>query len=267
MARSKSGKTGLSRKKAAKAPKKARSKRLAPGGKPRGYCSLREVPPRVFGPNVHPGRAALIEVLANKWANGTMLHYYFFNKQTDGAWVHFEDGSREWRKWTTSGAQKDVVREAFDVWKNVGIGLQFQEVDNRDNAEIRIGFMRGDGSWSYVGRAVLDIGADKRTMNLGWNIAGDLDTPVHEIGHSLGFPHEHQNPHAGIEWDEEAVYRALAELPNEWPREKTYYNIIRKIVPDSVQGSNWDPNSIMHYAFEAGLIKEPEQYRAGLFPA
>ena len=42
--------------------------------------------------------------------------------------------------------------------------------------------------------------------------------------------------------------------PNSWPREKTFWNIIRKIPPDSVQGSSWDPDSIMHYPFEAGLI-------------
>jgi hypothetical protein len=28
-----------------------------------------------------------------------------------------------------------------------------------------------------------------------------------------------------------------------------------------VQGSNWDPDSIMHYPFPAGLILQPEQFR------
>jgi hypothetical protein len=119
-------------------------------------------------------------------------------------------------------------------------------------------------------RDVLDVGQDERTINFGWDLTSDpseVDTAVHEIGHSLGFPHEHQNPLAGIVWDEEAVYAALARPPNSWDRQKTYYNIIRKIEPDTVQGSNWDPNSIMHYPFGAGMIKEPEQYRNGLSPA
>ena len=34
-----------------------------------------------------------------------------------------------------------------------------------------------------------------------------------------------------------------------------------------MEGSTWDSNSIMEYPFEAGLIKEPAQYRAGLNPA
>ena len=73
---------------------------------------------------------------------------------------------------------------------------------------------------------------------------------AHEIGHTIGFPHEHQNPNAGIVWDEEAVYRALGGPPNNWSRETTFHNIIRKIQPDRVQGSTWDPDSVMHYPFE-----------------
>ena len=34
-----------------------------------------------------------------------------------------------------------------------------------------------------------------------------------------------------------------------------------------MQGSSWDPDSVMHYPFEPGLILQPEKYRAGLQPA
>lgn len=215
------------------------------------HCELPLVPERVFEPDVNPDRAALILVSGKKWVSGTVLHYYFF------------DGSEE---------ERNVVRKAFDTWKNLGIGLRFEEVDSRDEAEVRIGFKRGDGSWSLVGRDVIDLdpGPDKRTMNFGWDLTRhprEIDTAVHEIGHTIGLPHEHQNPNAGIVWDEEAVYAATAQPPNRWSREKTYYNIIRKISPDTVQGSQWDPNSVMHYPFEPGLIKEPAQYRNGLIPA
>ena len=82
----------------------------------------------------------------------------------------------------------------------------------------------------------------------------------------MGFPHEHQNPNFGIVWDEEAVYRALQGPPNYWSREKTYSNIIRKIDPDIVKGSTWDPDSVMYYPFGAGLIRFPERFKNGLVP-
>lgn len=233
------------------------------------YCSLPKVREREFDARVNLNRARLILRNDRKWVNGTILHYYFFDQPTDGETIFFTDGTSEWRTWTTKESEKNVVRQAFDIWRNVGIGLEFKEVEERDEAEIRIGFMRGDGAWSYIGRDILIAGRDERTMNFGWDLtrqAGELDTAIHEIGHTLGFPHEHQNPNAGIVWDEEAVYAALAAPPNQWDRATTYHNIIKKIEPDAVQGSDWDSNSIMHYPFEAGLILEPSQYRNGLNP-
>jgi hypothetical protein len=236
------------------------------------YCSVPEVPPPPLDPNMAPPRFELITLFKKKWVNGTVLRYYFFSEEGDGENVQRSDGTTEFRSWVGPEAQREVVRRAFQVWKDVGIGLAFQEVNSRDDAEIRIGFMRGDGSWSYVGRDLVDLklSVNERTMNFGWDLArsaAEMDTAIHEIGHTLGFPHEHQNPKAGIVWDEEAVYAALAKPPNRWDRQKTFYNVIRKIAPDTVQGSNWDPDSVMHYPFPAGFIKEPEAYRSGVKPA
>lgn len=236
------------------------------------YCSLPLVPEREIPIDVNPDRLELIRILESKWVNGTVLRYYFFSEQTDGRNVTLANGQREWRTWTTRDAEKAVVRRAFKAWEDLGIGVSFKEVNSRDEAEVRIGFMRGDGAWSYVGRDIIDlgIGRDERTMNFGWDLtrsARELDTAIHEIGHTLGFPHEHQNPLAGIVWDEEAVYTALSKPPNSWNRDKTFRNIIRKIEPDAIQGSTWDPNSIMHYPFGPGLIKEPAQFRQGITPA
>ncbi|WPP52969.1 M12 family metallopeptidase [Catalinimonas niigatensis] len=233
------------------------------------YCSMPIMPPRIFDVEVDPFRAAAIIVTDNKWVNGTVIHYYFFDQDTDGEFGFTPNGEQVWRSWVGSEDQQNVIREAFNIWKEIGIGLEFQEVDNREDAEVRIGFLQGDGTWSYLGTYVLNIGAGQRTMNYGWGLTGQdgLDTALHEIGHTLGFPHEHQNPNAGIVWDEEAVYTALAQPPNNWPRDTTYHNIIRKIDPDTVQGSNWDPNSIMHYPFGPGLILQPEEYgRNGIYP-
>lgn len=235
----------------------------------KNYCCLPVVPEREFSAEINPLRAELIRDLENKWVSGTKLKYYFFNKDSEGEEVFYTDGTSKFVTWKApSQKYLAVVREAFKAWTDLKIGVSFEEVDNIDDAEIRIGFMDGDGSWSYIGRVILGIPRDQRTMNLGWDITrpGEIDTAIHEIGHTLGFPHEHQNPFAGIVWDEEAVYKDLAKPPNKWDREKTYYNIIRKISPDSVQGSSWDPNSIMHYPFKKGMILKPEEYKNGLQP-
>jgi hypothetical protein len=225
------------------------------GNEAQRYCALPNVPPRTFDPSVSPDRVRLIRLIAKKWVNGTKLRYYFF-----------ESGP-----YSAGNEQKDIVRQGFEVWKNVGIGIKFEEVRNISEAEIRIGFLQGDGSFSYVGRDVIDIpGQGERTMNFGWDLRTDprgVDVPVHEIGHTLGFPHEHQNPFAGIVWNEEPVYTYFGGPPNDWPRSRTYNNILRKLDPGEVEGSQWDPNSIMSYAFPAGLIERPDQYRNGLTPA
>ena len=142
--------------------------------------------------------------------------------------------------------------------------MEFKEVNHPADAEIRIAFEPG-GSWSYVGRDAIDLVPDQneRTMNFGWDLTTPYgrDTALHEIGHALGFPHEHQNPNAGIVWNEENVYSYFGGSPNYWNRDKTFNNVIRKISPAGVQGSQWDKDSIMHYQFTAGLIITPEQYQ------
>lgn len=170
--------------------------------------------------------------------------------------------------WVGAPAQLEVVRRAFGTWKGLGIGLEFREVADRSEAEIRIGFQRGAGSWSRVGRGVFGVGADDRTTNFGWDLTGPdgETTALHEIGHLLGLKHEHQSPFAGIVWDEPNVYEFFAGPPNFWSQDRTFHNVVRKLSRFEVQGSTWDPDSIMEYPFPPGLILRPEQYRDGLVP-
>lgn len=210
------------------------------------YCSMPEVPERTLSPELSVERAGAIRVLGKKWVNGTVLHYYFF-KNTDRA------------SWVGTSAEEEVVRAAFREWQSL-CGLRLEEVGAASESEVRISFQRDGRAWSYVGRDVLDHPGEP-TMNFGWNIANDADTALHEIGHTLGLPHEHQNPNAGILWNEEAVYADLGGPPNRWSREMTHWNIIRKIPAAELEGSGWDRDSIMHYPFKAGLILNPEEFK------
>ena len=248
-------KTAKSRAGKPQAAKPAPAAKAAVVTSPR-YCAAKFPSVRKFAPGVEAGRARLILQTADKWMNGTTLRYWFFDQP---------------KKWTAPEDQKAVVRAAFRKWKELRIGLDFKEVKDKAEADIRIAFDQTDGSWSYIGTDVRTARPDPRTMNFGWSLTADpkegMDTAIHEIGHTIGFPHEHQNPFAGIVWNEPAVYKSLAAPPNKWSKATTYHNIIEKIMPDTVQGSSWDPDSVMHYPFEAGLIDKPVKYRTGLTPA
>jgi hypothetical protein len=62
--------------------------------------------------------------------NGTVLHYSFFQGNS-----HF----------AVPKVQADAVRNAFAEWKATGIGLEFTEVNQLSEAEVRIGYSTSDG--------------------------------------------------------------------------------------------------------------------------
>lgn len=214
------------------------------------YCAQPPQTEPVLRPGLSPARSRAILLTRAKWVNGTVLHYAFLHEGGDVGGLE----------------QLDEVRRAFQGWMALGIGLGFREVNDPADAEVRIAFRADDGSWSYVGRDALLIGVREPTMSFGWDLTSPYGkaTARHEIGHLLGFSHEHQNPFAGIVWDEEKVYAELGGPPNNWPRQTTFHNILRKLSPDEVIGSSWDPDSIMQYGFPPGLIVQPERYRSGI---
>jgi hypothetical protein len=171
------------------------------------------------------GRVRAISPIGKTWMNGSALR------------VRFTGGSN---------AQKAVVREQAGWWSQFA-NLKF-DFNNASDAEIRISFDPRDGAWSYIGTDCRKIPLNQPTMNLGFLDGG---TAAHEFGHAIGLSHEHQNPAGGIEWNEDMVIREMAKSPNFWDEATTRHNILRKYTINQINGTAFDPDSIMLYAFPA----------------
>ena len=144
---------------------------------------------------------------------------------------------------------RERVEKYAHQWEQfANIRLKF--VDS-GRAQIRIAFMKGNGSWSRLGtQALLWQDQQVPTMNYGWlepNTAEDEYARVvlHEFGHALGCFHEHQHPQNGIKWDIERAYAYYGAQG--WTREEVDFQVFRKYSTFLTQFSKFDPASIMMY--------------------
>lgn len=189
-------------------------------------CTDRVPPRELMRPQrgiTRSGRTRALSPIGKTWMNGTTLRARFLGG--------------------TPGQQATARSQAGWWTQFANIAIQF---DNSPNAEIRIAFDPSDGAWSYIGTDSRQASNNEPTMNLGFLDGG---TAGHEFGHALGLAHEHSSPMGGIEWDEAVVIAALAQPPNRWDEETTRHNVLRKYSIDQVNGTAFDPESIMLYFF------------------
>ena len=169
------------------------------------------------------GGTRAVAPIGKTWMNGSTLR------------VRFIGG--------TSNEQA-IAREQAGWWGQTA-NMKF-EFDNSPNADIRIAFDSNDGAWSYVGTDCRGIPLNQPTMNLGFLDGG---TAAHEFGHAIGLAHEHQNPRGGIQWNEKVVIEELAKSPNFWDEATARHNVLHKYSVDQINGTDFDPDSIMLYFF------------------
>lgn len=169
------------------------------------------------------GRTRAINPKGTTWLNGSTLT------------ISFIGGTPK---------QRDMVKDTAPEWtKHANLNFEFI---NRRNANIRISFDETDGAWSYVGNYNSNIPIHAATMNLGWQDEGVI---LHEFGHMIGLAHEHSSPLGGFQWNEEVVIRDLAGAPNYWDEATVRHNVLNKYSVDQINGTEFDENSIMLYAF------------------
>lgn len=188
-------------------------------------CFDRLLPEDLFRPLTPPSDLEAIIVIGKLWPNGTTLR------------VRFIGGTPQQRQLAMTQAN----------WWSEHVNLAFVESSDLD-AEIRVTFDANDGAWSYIGTDCRSIPQSEATMNLGFQDGG---TSAHEFGHAIGMAHEHQNPAGGIQWNEPEVIRDLSGPPNSWTVPQIRHNVIEKYSQNQVRGTQFDPDSIMLYAFPA----------------
>ena len=145
-----------------------------------------------------------------------------------------------------SAAEQATAREQASWWEDYA-NLKF-DFNNAPGADIRVSFDTNDGAWSTVGTDARQVPSNQATLNLGFLDGG---TAGHEFGHAVGLAHEHSSPAGGILWNKPVVLAALAGPPNFWDAAMVEHNVFFKYSLDQINGTEFDPDSIMLYAFPA----------------
>lgn len=188
-----------------------------------------------------PGMDAAVFERQYRWPAGATLK------------IGFLDGHRAARE-----AVAHVAREWTD---HANLELQFWLDAPPQEADILISF-DATGCSSAVGtssRYYTETGQASMRLCHKDQLIGPVFDPsvipdemkrvvLHELGHALGLHHEHQNPRASIDWNEQAVYEYYA-IYNGWDRQQVDFNLFRQIAPHAVDTSQYDPDSVMHYFF------------------
>ena len=175
------------------------------------------------------GMTRAIAPRGKSWLNGSTLR------------VRFMGGS---------AAEQATARKQALWWADYA-NITF-DFGNAPDAEIRVTFDTNDGAWSTIGTDSHTVLPNQATMNLGFLDGG---TAGHEFGHAIGLAHEHSSPAGGIQWNEPVVLAALAGPPNYWNAATTRHNVFYKYSMDQINGTAFDPDSIMLYAFPASWTK------------
>lgn len=144
--------------------------------------------------------------------------------------------------------------------------VSFADVPDVDTAQVRVSLGRG-GYWSYLGTDILQIPRGQQTMNLeGFSLqTSDAEfrrVVRHEVGHTMGFPHEHALPEIIARLDPEKTIRYFQQTQG-WDRQTTIQQVLTPLDPRSVLSDPADERAIMCYQLPGSITKDGRPVTGG----
>lgn len=149
------------------------------------------------------------------------------------------------------------ILQHMNAW-NASANVTFTE----SNVDPKVRISREPGSyWSYLGTDILLIDKAKQTMNLEGFTMATPDSEFyrvvrHEIGHTLGCPHEHMRAELIARIDRAKAIEYYRQTQG-WSEDQ----VIRQVLTPLEEGSLWgtprpDMDSIMCYQIPGGLTTD-----------
>lgn len=149
----------------------------------------------------------------------------------------------------------------FNAWS---IGVTF--VQTNAVGDVRIS--RGPGGYySYLGTDIQHIPSNRQTMNLQ---SFSMNTPEsefrrvirHEVGHTLGFPHEHMRKELVALIDPAKAYRYFLATEG-WDKQTVDQQVLTALDDASLLGTPPDQDSIMCYQLPGQITVNGQPIRGG----
>jgi hypothetical protein len=164
---------------------------------------------------------------------------------------------------TASDLQRRILSH-MNAWAS-RCGISFSLTAGTGTVRISL---RGDGYWSYLGTDVLHIPRNRPTMNLqGFSMRtpeGEYRRVVrHEVGHTMGFPHEHMRREIVQLLDPQKTIRWMAQNYG-WDQQTVTEQVLTPLDDASIMGTPPDQDSIMCYQLSGACTRSGEPIPGGL---